>query len=104
MGIKRYSDIASMQNPGSQRTGKVGGGSVRAKKAFGDRVTLENITKAADTVAPLAAAHAIGFPAGPIVYESGKAAMGNIMGEPGQKRRKKRKIRRAERRAARRGN
>ena len=89
MGIKRYSDIASMQNPGSQRTGKAGGG---------------RILRAADAVAPLVASHVIGFPAGPIVYESGKAAMGNIMGEPGQKRRKKRKIRRAERRAARRGN
>ena len=89
MGIKRYSDIASMQNPGSQRTGKAGGG---------------RILRAADSVAPLVASHVIGFPAGPIVYESGKAAMGNIMGEPGQKRRKKRKIRRAERRAARRGN
>ena len=96
MSIKTYKNIASMQNPGSQRTGKAGGG---------------RILRAADAVAPLVASHVIGFPAGPIVYESGKAAMGNIMGKPGQQRREKRqakqqkrKIKRAERRAARRGN
>ena len=91
-----HKDVSSMD---STRGKYSGGGSVRAKKYRGER-----IVRAADTVAPLVASHVIGFPAGPIVYESGKAAMGNIMGEPGQKRRKKRKIRRAERRAARRGN
>ena len=35
MSIKRYKDIASMQNPGSQRTGKAGGG--RVKKQNGGR-------------------------------------------------------------------
>jgi len=35
MSIKRYKDIASMQNPGSQRTGKAGGG--RVKKQAGGR-------------------------------------------------------------------
>ena len=30
MGIKTYKDIASMQNPGKQRTGKADGGRIRA--------------------------------------------------------------------------
>jgi hypothetical protein len=38
MSIKRYKDIASMQNPGKQRTGKAGGGRVRANEGkFFDR-------------------------------------------------------------------
>ena len=85
MGIKRYSDIASMQNPGSQRTGKAGGG---------------RILRAADALAPLAAAHATGSLLGAVAYPSIKAAYKNVTGKPGQKRRKERR----ERRTARRGN
>ena len=85
MGIKRYSDIASMQNPGSQRTGKAGGG---------------RILRVADALAPLAAAHATGSLLGAVAYPGIKAAYKNITGKPGQKRRKERR----ERRTARRGN
>ena len=84
MGIKRYSDIASMQNPGSQRTGKARGG---------------RIIKAADALAPLAAAHATGSLLGAVAYPGIKSAYKNIAGGPGQKRRKKRRERRAARRA-----
>ena len=35
MSIKRYKDIASMQNPGKQRTGKAGGGRVGASNGSG---------------------------------------------------------------------
>ena len=85
MGIKRYSDIASMQNPGSQRTGQARGG---------------RILRTADALAPLAAAHATGSLLGAVAYPGIKAAYKNITGKPGQKRRKKRQ----ERRTARRGN
>ena len=93
-----HKDIAAMD----ATRGKYSyGGEVRTKKAFGDRITKENIKEAADKVAPLVASKAIGFPAGPLAYEGIKGAYKNIAGEPGQQRRQKRKIRRAERRARR---
>ena len=51
MSIKRYKDIASMQNPGKQRTGKAGGGRVGADNGggiFGKRRTPEKVQKRRD--------------------------------------------------------
>ena len=74
MSIKRYKDIASMQNPGSQRTGKAGGGRVGAAEGkFMDRRLGRFIKKE------------VGDAVGEITQEgSGRKIGGDVAGLPGK--------------------
>ena len=100
-----HKDVAAMD---ATRGKYSSGGSVRAKKAFGDRITKKNIAKAADAIAPLAASFVTGSLAGAAAYEGGKYGVQQMMERrqekgkdpligKGSKIRKRRKARKAAR-------
>ena len=80
MSIKRYKDIASMQNPGKQRTGKAGGGRVGARRGGDERdwelmkkagTKIKDAAKDIDTYGNIA--NRIGVPGASAIIDIGKA-------------------------------
>jgi hypothetical protein len=78
MSIKRYKDIASMQNPGKQRTGKAGGGRVGATEGGRDwklmkkaGTKIKDAAKDVDTYERIA--KNIGVPFAGAMFGAGKA-------------------------------
>tara|TARA_R100001244_G_scaffold28502_1_gene27744 strand:+ start:409 stop:741 length:333 start_codon:yes stop_codon:yes gene_type:complete len=108
MSIKQYKDIASMQNPGKQRTGKAGGGRVGATEGGRDWKLLKKAgTKAIEAAKDIDTygniASRVGVPGASAIIDLGKAwkKSREESGKPpiGTKMKKKKAARKARRKA-----